>query len=80
MKIKTLGLCPKPRKLLKKFDQNFIFGNFLRHIQPVTPCNRLNSHSKVPKKWGLGTSPQRGLGQRPKVLTLSYSASQGRGI
>ena len=24
-KFKTLGLCPKPRKLLKKFDQNFDF-------------------------------------------------------
>jgi len=23
-KIKTLGRCPKPHKLLKKFDQNFV--------------------------------------------------------
>ena len=26
VKVKTLGRCPKPHKLLKKFDQNFKIG------------------------------------------------------
>ena len=46
IKRKTLGLCPKPRKLLKKFDQNFIRLKFLS-----------NFFQKV--RGGLGAGPPR---------------------
>ena len=55
---KTLGLCPKPRKLLKKFDQNFRMGIFMKDLIKIPKLKFLSNFFKK-VRGGLGAEPPR---------------------
>jgi hypothetical protein len=90
MKVKTLGLCPKPCKLLKKFDQNFDLKSCVRTILGFNDKVFVELFSK--SSWGAGQSPavycscvcrdgaaertQKGLLRQPFNITSNVKLSQ----
>ena len=74
--MKTLGLCPKPRELLKKFDQNFNLGFFINALQH-------NPFSKVliklfQKFAGTGKKPGRAEGAAFRAAKRAEGGIGGR--
>jgi len=54
--MQTVGLCPTPCKLLKKFDQNFDLKSCVRTILGFQVKVFASLFSK--SEWGLGQSPK----------------------